>query len=91
MSEETNHSDGDKPAVPSNPLLGCPFCGGTARLDKSVVFKTPVVFCLKCNAAMGREYGSAFKTQEEVTKAWNRRHPNPTADRRATAQDKTHE
>jgi hypothetical protein len=22
MSEETNHSDGDKPAVPSNPLLG---------------------------------------------------------------------
>ena len=22
MSEETNHSDGDKPAVPSNSLLG---------------------------------------------------------------------
>ena len=22
MSEETNHSDGDKPAVPSNPLFG---------------------------------------------------------------------
>jgi len=64
------------PSVPSNPLLGCPFCGGPARLDKSVVFKTPVVFCLKCNAAMGREYGSAFRTPEEVAQAWNRRHPN---------------
>ena len=27
MSEETNHSGGNKPAVPSNPLLGCPVCG----------------------------------------------------------------
>lgn len=26
MSEETNHSDVNKPAVPSNPLLGGIFC-----------------------------------------------------------------
>jgi hypothetical protein len=30
MSEETNHGDGDKPAVPSNPLLG-EKCGHQCR------------------------------------------------------------
>lgn len=69
-----NHAGDD---VPSTTLLRCPFCGGTARLGKSVVFKTPVVYCLKCKSAMGREYGSAFRTPEEVAQAWNRRHPNP--------------
>lgn len=88
MSEETNHSYGHEPAVPSNPLLGekcghqCRTLAGlhTCTLRKGHPFCHQEYGYLSApNASWGNDHGRYPKS------------PNPTADRRATEQEKAHE
>ncbi|HRT06137.1 MAG TPA: hypothetical protein P5204_10600 [Kiritimatiellia bacterium] len=104
MSEETNHIDGDKHAVPSNPLLGgfvpaffpdCSWC----VLSPWIATLDGKPYRLHCADNLTEEEARHIAYQleryahpkEEAMAYANAHTPNPTADRRATEQEKAHE
>ena len=63
-------------SVPSSDLLGCPFCGGKAEIErKGSARQSMIIACTDCGGRM--ESGDVYGLTRPSQWAWNRRHPNP--------------
>ena len=63
----------------SERLKPCPFCGGTAKVQRSYGFYK--VYCTECKATnlklvVGGTCLDSYKTRQEAIEAWNRRTDN---------------
>ena len=55
-------------------LKKCPFCGGTARMERAGNIGLYIVHCTLCGAEVSFfRCNAADRTQEKVIEAWNRR------------------
>jgi len=56
-------------------LLGCPFCGGEAEVErKGSARASMIIACTNCGGRM--ESGDVYGLTKPESWAWNRRHPN---------------
>lgn len=77
----------NQPSSPTRPggqggarLLGCPFCGGDATIErKGSARASMIIACTNCGGRM--ESGDVYGLTRPESWAWNRRHPNEKGQR----------
>lgn len=59
-------------------LKPCPFCGGAAHIEKHTCINKLTYYTVHCNFRnqCGAKNLKHYKSEEDATKAWNRRCPD---------------